>query len=55
MHTIDQFVQAAEAFVDRHGREAWWQVMTDHRVDTLAGAIEQREAIAETMRRLEEA
>lgn len=51
--TPEAFTLAAEAFVARHGRAAWRQVMADHGVDTLAGAIERREAIAGTMRQLE--
>lgn len=51
----DQFVQAAEAFVARHGRRAWWQVMADHRVSTLGEAIELRDEISRTLRDLEAA
>jgi len=48
--TTDTFLHQAESFLTRHGRRAWWQVMGDHGVDTLAGAIEKRDRIAETMR-----
>lgn len=51
----DTFIQQAEAFVDAHGRRAWWQVMGDHGVDTLDGAVEKRDEIADTMRQLDQA